>query len=241
MSRYIAHRLQIEPAPDSIVVELGAGAKRRKLKRTFRQASWWQYPGRCLDLAAVAAYSRRAERHLKEALLDPTAIDGFPSSTRQHEVEDANADASLELLRELAPDVLLVFGTSILSASVLEIPKRHALNIHTGIVPAYRNVHSDFWAVQARDYENVGVSIIHLDPGIDSGDLALQGRIAVDTNDSIFDIKLKLARLAGDLALEAIRRARADNLPRTPQDEGAAGFYPTPGAGDLIRYFLSRG
>jgi methionyl-tRNA formyltransferase len=104
--------------------------------------------------------------------------------------------------------------------------------------PAYRNVHCDFWALYRRDFENVGVSIIHLDPGIDSGDVALQGRVEVSAGDSIFKVKARLAQLAADLALEALAQAREGTLPRQPQDSGDSGFYRTPTARQLMELFL---
>jgi methionyl-tRNA formyltransferase len=237
-ARYIANRLAQRGELEALVVESGAEARRRKLKRTFRDASWWQIPSRCIDLTAVALYGARAERRLVKQLLAPPETAGFPTGIELHRVVDGNDGECVETLKRYAPDVLLVFGTSILKPHVLEIPSGYALNIHGGIVPAYRNVHCDFWALYRRDLENVGVSIIHLDPGIDSGDVALQGRVEVTAGDSIFKVKARLTQLAADLALEALRQAREGTLPRQPQDSGDSGFYRTPTARQLVELFL---
>ena len=69
---------------------------------------------------------------------------------------------------------------------MLSIAKRYTLNIHGGIVPKYRNVHSEFWAISKNDFKNIGTSIIHLDPGIDTGDIAIQEILEINSNDTIF-------------------------------------------------------
>jgi methionyl-tRNA formyltransferase len=184
----------------------------------------------------VALYAARAERRLARQL-GPAAA-GFPADVELFRVVDANDAECVAVLKRFAPDVLLVYGTSILEPHVLEIPGDYALNIHGGIVPAYRNVHCDFWALYRRDLENVGLSIIHLDPGIDSGDVALQDRVEVSAGDSIFDVKAMLAQLAARLALDALQRAREGTLPRQPQDRTRSGFCRTPTARQLLRLFL---
>ena len=236
-ARYIANRLSSQGAIDAVVVERGSRARRRKLRRTFREAHWWQIPSRFLDLFAVALYGKLAERSLKEGLAVPEGAAAFPVGIPVHEVEDGNDPDCLDILRRLEPEVLLVFGTSILKPHVLEVPGQYALNIHGGIVPAYRNVHSDFWALYRDDREKVGISVIHLDPGIDSGDVALQRTVSVEPGESIFSVKVKLARLAADLASEALELARGGSLPRQPQDRDRSGFFATPTAWQIISYF----
>ena len=238
LSRWIANSLSRSSQIDAIVIEGGRSARGRKLRRTFRDTSWWQFPTRGLDLAAVALYGRLAERHLQSQLLAPSGITEFPKDLPLHHVDDGNEPRCAELLEELAPDVLLVTGTSILKPQILDIPRRYALNIHGGIVPEYRNVHSDFWALNNGDYDKVGISIIHLDPGIDSGAVALRKTVDVVQSESVFEVKCKLARVAAEAAQEALRRAEAGDLPRQSQDAGQVGFFRAPTARQLLAFYL---
>jgi Formyl transferase len=231
-ARYVAHRLADADRLDAIVVETGADARRRKLRRELRRTPWWRLPMLAVDLIALSLYGRRARRALRWRFAGHAALSHYPEGVPLQRFDDANEDACVAALRELAPDVLVVLGTSILKSEVLEIPARAALNIHGGVVPEYRNVHSEVWAVLKGDAENVGTTIIHLDDGIDSGAIALQRR--VEGAEGFFDLRGKNLELAGDLIVEALELEGRGVLPRRAQD-ATGGFYPTPGAVELIR------
>lgn len=233
-ARYLAHELA--DVFDAIVVERGGEARRRKLRREWRRTPWWKIPILALDLLALTVYGRLWSRFSRRRLAEHPATAGYPADTPLHYVEDANDAQCVALLEKLAPDVLVVLGTSILRAPVLAIPKELALNVHGGIVPAYRNVHSEVWAVLRDDVANVGTSLIHLDEGIDSGAVALLER--VEGASGFFDLRWRNVELAPRLVREALRRHAEGTLPRTPQDDSSAGFYPTPGIGALARLAL---
>ena len=153
-------------------------------------------------------------------------------------MDDFNDPSSVALLRRMKPDVCLVFGTAILRGDTLRIAGRYLLNIHGGIVPAYRNVHSEFWAVLRDDIANIGVTILHLDEGIDSGAIALRHRLPVDPAESLFSIRYRNARLAVQAATETLAAAAQGPLPAEPQDPAAGGFHRTPGFVDLARLWV---
>jgi formyl transferase-like protein len=231
-ARYVAHRLADAGRLDAIVLETGADARRRKLRRELRRTPWWRMPMLALDLTALALYGRWTGRAFRRRLAGHAALGHYPERVPLRRFADANDVACVSALRELAPDVLVVLGTSILKPDVLEIPGGAALNIHGGIVPQYRNVHSEVWAVLKGDTENVGTTIIHLDSGIDSGAIALQRR--VEGAEGFFDLRWKNLELAGDLIVEALELEVRGVLPRHAQD-APGGFYRTPGAAELIR------
>lgn len=238
VARYLAHTLAAEELLDAIVVESGRAAKREKLRREWRRTPWWRLPVLALDLAALTIYDRLWSRSLRRRLHDHPAGRGYPAAIPTQRIDDANAPDCLEALKRLAPDVLIVLGTSILGAPVLAIPERAALNVHGGIVPEYRNVHSDVWAVLHGDASNVGTSIIHLDEGIDTGAVALQRRVSGAAG--FFDLRWRNVLVATELVVEALRRLEDGTLPREPQDSERSGFHRTPGAAALLRLALTR-
>ncbi|MCE2398468.1 MAG: hypothetical protein J4F34_05400 [Gemmatimonadetes bacterium] len=127
-----------------------------------------------------------------------------------------------------------------LRGETLRVAGRYLLNIHSGIVPAYRNVHSEFWAIRRSDFGNVGVSIIHLDEGIDSGPVALQRRLTVGPGESIFSVRYRNSLLAVEAALEALDAAASGPLPATPQDASKREFHRTPTLADLANALVDR-
>lgn len=238
VARYIAHALHARGRLDVIVVERGRGARRRKLEREWARTAWWRAPLFALDLVALAAYGRLWARHVAtEMKLDP-ALAGFPVGIPVHVVEDANDAGCLRVLTEAEPDVLVVLGTSILGPPILDVPKEVALNIHGGIVPRYRNVHSEVWAVLDDDLDNVGTSILHLGEGIDRGAIALQGRVKGAR--TFLALRWLNVELSARLICDALDRHEAGTLPREAQDSTQAGFYRTPGFRDLLRLSRTR-
>ncbi len=234
-AKYLAHSLCAKGKLDAIVLETAAAKTRKKLKREFRASNGWRWPVKLLDFASVYLYARAGNRYLEEQLLKPNGITGYPQGVAIESFENASGGDCIAHLKSLAPDIVVVYGTSILKPDVLRVPKHYMLNIHGGIVPRYRNVHSDFWAFYDGDFANIGTSILHLDPGIDSGPIALQGRIALEAGDGLLAIKKKNLKLAADLILQALEQASAGTLARSGQDTAHAGFYKTPRFLDFMR------
>lgn len=233
-ARLLAQRVAESCELLAVVVESGRDARRAKLRRELRRGWPWRLPLTILDLAALAAYQWSWSRYCARRDRDDAVPQAWPA-TEMAQVDDVNDPASVALLTRLEPDICLVFGTGILRGRTLRLGSRYVLNVHGGIVPAYRNVHSEFWAVLRNDLGNVGTSIIHLDEGIDSGAVALQRRLPVDPHESVFSIRYRNARLAVEVALEALAVAARGPLPAEPQDISKRGFYKTPGFVDLVR------
>ncbi len=73
-------------------------------------------------------------------------------------------------IKKFNPDILIVFGTSIVKKNVFSIPRLGTLNIHPGINPKYKGAGS-FWAMKNKDFDNYGFTIHLVDEGIDTGDV----------------------------------------------------------------------
>ena len=70
-------------------------------------------------------------------------------------VSCANGKAATDFLEALGPDIIITHATSILAPSTFAIARQAALNIHCGILPAYRGHDSTFWAMYDGAYERV--------------------------------------------------------------------------------------
>ncbi len=233
VARRLARMLSEHGLLDAVVAEEGSDARARKMRREWAQTPWWRVPLFGLDLIALAIYGTLWSREMKKRLAAEGAGDEYPVGVPIHPVGDANDARCVALLRDLAPDVLVVFGTAILKRPVLDTASELALNVHGGVVPKYRNVHSEVWAVLNGDTGSVGSSILHLDEGIDSGAIALQER--VDGATGFFDLRWRNVELSQRLIIESLQLHAKGELPKTPQDSEDAGFYRTPGVGPLLR------
>lgn len=126
-------------------------------------------------------------------------------------------------------DLVIAFGTSIVSTATLARVRQGILNLHTGWLPDYRGVKSEYWALAHGDHAKVGWTLHYMTPRLDDGPIVLRRAIpAAATNAA----QLR-ARLLSD-AVPALARfiddARAhgvESIARAPQEGGAYFSAPT--------------
>lgn len=156
--------------------------------------------------------ARRAERRLAEIRrmhgLDPNPTSGIPI----RRVGSHNSDEARTLLRQLAPRVVAVYGTRLLSRATLGAVDAPFINYHAGINPKYRGQHPAYWALAAGDEENAGVTIHLVDAGVDTGGILYQGRVAFDPTDTIATYQTLQAATGIPLFARAIEDALAGRL-----------------------------
>lgn len=84
-------------------------------------------------------------------------------------VTSPNSKETAEFLARLAPDVILARCKVILKPEIFRAARTGTLVMHPGICPEYRNAHGCFWALARRDLRNVGMTLLQVDAGIDTG------------------------------------------------------------------------
>jgi hypothetical protein len=85
------------------------------------------------------------------------------------ETSSANSPEAEAFLRERTPDLLIARCKSILRKAIFMIPRHGTFVMHPGICPDYRNAHGCFWALAEGDNNNVGMTLLRIDEGIDTG------------------------------------------------------------------------
>ncbi|TVZ51349.1 formyl transferase [Dokdonia sp. Hel_I_53] len=102
-----------------------------------------------------------------------------------------NNNVALNLISQLAPEIIIVNGTRIISDRILKSCNATFINTHVGITPQYRGVHGGYWALVNNDKENCGVTIHTVDSGVDTGGVLKQGLIKVEPYDNFHTYPLK--------------------------------------------------
>jgi Formyl transferase len=166
-----------------IVVVHEPGARlRRRIKREIQRVGVWRF----LDVFAFRIYSRlflsEEYRRWREAQLAKLAAryPEVPPSTRILETPSPNSKETEGLLRELQPDFVVARCKNIISERIFRLPSRGVFVMHPGICPEYRNAHGCFWALVNRDIENVGMTLLKIDAGVDTGPVYGYFRCAYD-------------------------------------------------------------
>jgi hypothetical protein len=103
-------------------------------------------------------------------------------------VGGCNDPASVESMRRLGPDVVLVFGTGLLHQTLIDAFPDRILNIHLGLSPYYRGAGTNFWPLVNREPEYCGATIHFLDAGVDSGPMIAHVRPDMHVDDGPHDI-----------------------------------------------------
>ncbi|NOQ17371.1 MAG: formyl transferase [Methyloprofundus sp.] len=77
----------------------------------------------------------------------------------------------LKLAEETQPDVIAVFGTSLIKGPLLKMGKHGIVNLHGGLSPHYRGADCTFWALYNGEPDQVGCTLHFINEGIDTGKL----------------------------------------------------------------------
>ncbi|KZE34845.1 methionyl-tRNA formyltransferase [Crenobacter luteus] len=126
------------------------------------------------------------------------------------------------MLTEVAADAMIVAAYGlILPQAVLDIPARGCLNIHASLLPRWRGAAPIQRAIEAGDAET-GVVIMQMDAGLDTGDMLLTRRVAIDAGDTGGTLHDKLAEAGADAIVAAL--AELPTLVPVPQPEDGATY-----------------
>ncbi len=95
-------------------------------------------------------------------------------------VSTPNANEARAFLERLRPDLAVARCKIILKQAIFSVPRVGTFVLHPGICPEYRNAHGCFWALARRDLDRVGMTLLRVDAGIDTGPIFLHGTYAFD-------------------------------------------------------------
>jgi folate-dependent phosphoribosylglycinamide formyltransferase PurN len=95
-------------------------------------------------------------------------------------VSDPNSEEARRFLTALHPDLMIARCKFILNRSVFSIPRVGTFAIHPGVCPEYRNAHGCFWALTRRDLGRVGMTLLRIDAGVDTGPVYLRASYPFD-------------------------------------------------------------
>src|SRR6266699_2776544 len=131
---------------------------------------------------------------------------------------------AIDEIRALKPDVIVVMAYGqILPRGVLEIPKIACLNLHASLLPRWRGAAPIQAAIVAGDRET-GITVMYMDEGLDTGDILMQSRIEIASNETGGSLHDKLAQIAPKALAEAILLLDKEKAPRLPQENEFATY-----------------
>jgi len=135
------------------------------------------------------------------------------------EVPHINHPDVVKLADELQPDVIAVFGTSLIKGELLTKGKFGIINLHGGLSPHYRGADCTFWALYNEEPEQVGCTLHYINAGIDTGDLICHVCPEIKHDDDELTLFWRAVRDSADIYTQAIERIANGEKSSQVQDE----------------------
>ncbi len=127
----------------------------------------------------------------------------------------------IKLARTLQPDVIAVFGTSLIRGSLLDMGRIGIINLHGGLSPEYRGADCTFWALYNGEPEKIGCTLHFIDRGIDTGRLIAHVCPEVRKGDDELTLFWRSVQGSSEIYAEALRRlAQGEALGQPQVDKG---------------------
>ena len=125
-----------------------------------------------------------------EAECDAFPARGFPSgAVKVLNVlpNELNGRYVFEVVKEFNPDLVLVFGTSLIKGPLLSTNWK-IVNLHLGISPYYNGAGTNWWPMFNQEFDLVGGTIHFIDEGVDTGPIICHVRATLIEDMSPHDI-----------------------------------------------------
>ncbi len=133
---------------------------------------------------------------------------------------------AVQQLHDWQPDLIVVaaFG-QILRPAVLDLPPMGCINVHASLLPRWRGAAPVAAAILHGDVES-GITIMHMDTGIDTGSVISQRAVPVLAQDTTATLGERLSHVGAELLIQTLPGYLDGSLQPTPQNDELATYAP---------------
>ncbi|MFP5380850.1 MAG: formyl transferase [Gammaproteobacteria bacterium] len=204
---YVANALCRAGEVEAIVQETGGDWRLGKTLRKLRPANLLRKVWRWLR------DRRRYTGNPEAKFFFPDAEPRLDHPELVREVPHINHPDVVRLARELKPDLICVFGTSLIRGELLDEGRLGIVNLHGGLSPEYRGADCTFWALYNNEPDKVGCTLHYIDAGIDTGRLIAHISPEVGAGDTELVLFWRAVQDSAEVYAEAVARiARGEPL-----------------------------
>jgi peptidoglycan/xylan/chitin deacetylase (PgdA/CDA1 family)/folate-dependent phosphoribosylglycinamide formyltransferase PurN len=148
---------------------------------------------------------------------------------------DYHAEDSLAFVRDLAPDLGIVYGTRILKPSLFAIPRHGSINIHKRKVPDYRGGGPiGLWEMLDGQPE-IGVTVHQVTEKLDAGHVVNAATIPIEPFDTLTSLALKAHVVGNDLLVRSVAEYATGTAHLQPQ-RGSGKMFRSPTPAQLVAH-----
>lgn len=183
-----------------VIAEKGS----RKLRRARKEIGRVGFL-RFLDVMAFRLYYRlvlaRSDNRWESAQVEELTRRYPAVAVPELVTESPNSPEAERFIAAAGADIVIARSKVLLQERIFSLPSRGTFVMHPGICPEYRNAHGCFWALSRGDFARVGMTLLRVDRGVDSGSvygyfsypydsyaeshIVIQNRVVLDNLDSI--------------------------------------------------------
>ena len=132
--------------------------------------------------------------------------------------ETLNSEATIAFVRQVAPDVVVIFGCDLIKPPLADLLPATTLNLHLGLSPRYRGAATLFWPFYFLEPNYAGSTLHYIVAEPDAGDIVHQVTPQLERGDGIHDVGCKTVVASAVEVAQVLTRLRdAGRLERKAQ------------------------
>jgi phosphoribosylglycinamide formyltransferase 1 len=140
-----------------------------------------------------------------------------PVKIQKGKINDTNV---VKAIKELNPELVVCYGSSLIKTELLEAFEGRFLNVHLGLSPYYRGSGTNVWPLINQEPFMVGATYMYIDAGIDTGKIIHQVRADIFLGDSSHSIGNRLIKKMTRIYADIITSYENLNDEKQPKSDG---------------------
>lgn len=132
-----------------------------------------------------------------------------------------NSDEVFKIITDTDPDLIILFGTSIIREPLLSHFKDRIINLHLGLSPYYKGSATNLYPYLFDEPECIGATIHLATENVDDGAILYQLRPDMIETDDMHEIGNKVIKKAGEILPQVLLEFKAGKI--TPVKQKASG------------------
>lgn len=161
--------------------------RNQQFKKRAKRLGYLSAFSQALFFLGIYPLIKKFSSRRKKEIYDQYGLDESPIPAELiRRVRYVNTEEGRGLLKQLAPALIIVNGTRIISSKTLKEVDSVFVNIHTGITPLFRGVHGGYWSVAKNRPDLFGTTIHYVDAGVDTGGIIQQVFTSPEKKDNFY-------------------------------------------------------
>ena len=154
-------------------------------------------------------------------------------------VSDINNSDTIDWLTERRPDILVVFGGRLIKSHVINLVPA-AFTVHLGWVPDYKGSQCIMWPIYNEEYAKIGVSLLNLEVGADTGGIIARSRIVIKAGDNEYALLARARATAVEMTVAELRHFTQNGALTIAEKNVGGRLYRAREFGPEVRHTVRR-